>query len=283
MPSYSVNNTTASDVPISAGNFSATFPANSSRVAVVDDVDADAFIAAVIAAGLVALPYAGIGAGNAGSVAEAVCRLAVRPTAGDLILVGVTNYKFVEALGAVTAQPQVVIGASGAWRANLGNAFNNDAISRETTWREATTPGAERIVATTGSSLGGVLVANADARGGNPILGRQAITLGQTLTAGAGDGWNIAGLSASGTPPGSITMAQLLIGPRQITAGFTCFSLPFHARSVWMLAYTSAGILRNTTDTVSAIDGGKRVKVSLAGGAAPAVQFGDTVVVQAIG
>lgn len=208
------------------------------------------------ALGPVATNRAGARAGVAmsrGIVASARLIFTGNPTDNDTIGIGGKTFIFVAALGAATANVQVLIaGSAAATLASLVKAVNGTAAPAE--WVEATTPFAVTVVADAVSTS--LRVRYAASRGGAATAALSgSIALAEAITAAA-DIWNCTNLNVSGKSEFSqamVTYCLTLTAAMLTAAGFNV-ELPFTPSQLFWSVKDSTGAPKSgtvTTDTLT--------------------------------
>lgn len=198
----------------------------------------------------------------------------------ETVTIGGHVFKFMTTLVAATTYTQVkVLGSAALTLAEMIKAINGVKSSNSV---QATTPFAELIVADL-INTDYLRIRLADARGGNAITGAgPSITLAEASAWGP---WSNTNLNASGVADALAGVARIshAVTAAEITAGAYYAELGFTPTSFVgeILASTGASPTAPRTDAIT-IDG-NAIKVTLAGGAAPAAQAGDIVHIIAFG
>jgi hypothetical protein len=214
-----------------------------------------------------------------GVIAAARLVFTVQPANTNTVVLGGQTFIFVSALGAATANVQVLIGAAAAnTLTNLVNAINGDAASKGTTWVEATTPAtiAVRAFKQPATSL---CIKNASVRGGAPISG-PGPNFALTTTIAGGAAWSVGNLNLVGkldTDAQEASGAQV-VSAAMITAGYMDLDLPFVPSIFQASVFSSAGVLRAYSDVTTIQnngDGTATIHVALGGGVSPNIQAND--------
>lgn len=195
---------------------------------------------------------AGVGMSR-GIVPAARLVMSAQPTANDTIGIGATTFIFVAALGAPTANVQVLIGGTAAaTQASLVKAINGTSAPAE--WTEATTPFAGLVVADAVSTS--VRIRYATARGGTAVAGSSgSIALAEAITAAA-DVWNAANLNVAGKTEFGQAMVtyRLTLTALMLTAAGYAVELPFTpTQLVWSVLDSTGAPKSGTaiTDTLT--------------------------------
>lgn len=217
---------------------------------------------------------------NQGCIPGSRMAASVNPTANDTIAIGSTTFKIVAALGAAAAQVQVLRnGTTATTYANLVNAINGDAASKNVTWVEATTPFAAAVVADMVQATQ-LRLRMATARGGKAMAGVSgSIALTAAITGGA-SAWSVANLNQSGKSPADCNQAygQITVTAAMITNTFVDIELPFQPILQDIYVIDPTGLQRFITDQVTIPANQQCLHVALPGGAAPHVQANDIIV-----
>lgn len=241
------------------------------------------------AVGAASEAYADSVAEDAGSIAAWQLLMPEQPAAFDTVTIGDDVYEFVTGPQIVPDNIAVTIGATvDDTRDNLVAAVNGTAPAAHATATlgDEVTPargrGTEFVLAENIAASDLVLFQAANALGGDPSPRVVDILLAESITH-ASDVWACGNVNVStlgGRAPGlrAQSTATLTITAALIAAGAALISFPFTIGMMQIATKTGdANVL--TTDTFAAV--GSVVTITLAGGAAPALQPNDVVTITA--
>lgn len=195
----------------------------------------------------------------------------------DTVTIGGHEFRFLTTLVAANTYTQVKRGTSAAQTlADLVKAINGTASANVV---QATTAFSKTVLAdAVGTSL---RLRWATARGGLPLAGvSDSIALAEALTP-AGDIWSAADLNVSGKAPssGQASLSVLTVTAQMVTNGSFQVELPFTPTIAHAFVTASTGVQRASTDAITISS--NAVNVALGGGASPAIQAGDLVMILA--
>lgn len=211
-----------------------------------------------------------------GHIASAKLAMPNQPVDEDQLIIGDDVYMFLDAESTSlddAAKIAVLIGDTAAdTRANLIAAIN---ATDEDGYHDslfiggdedslALANGTESVFA---DEVGtNVRIRNADAPGGNVILGTQDLSLSESIT-DASDVWNQTNLSATGrSTPQNLCAGTVVITSENLATDFN-IELPFAPVDFMWMAFTTAGVPKTTTAIVS-ISGNSLLVNANAGGTA---------------
>lgn len=231
-----------------------------------------------------------------GVIPSAALLFAQQPTDGDTVTIGADVYEFVNAAVNTVINDDthiaVVIGASAAaTRANLIAAINaTDADNQHATitLADTITPalsnGTERVVADEVGTT--VRIRGANAAGGTPTAGAPSIVLAEAITHAA-DIWSVGnvnlntlgGIGASAIPS---ARSSFTVTAAMVTNGFQ-LAFPFTVVGFTLFARASTGGIRAGAVGDLAVISTTNINFTFSGGAAPAWQATDVIIVEAWG
>lgn len=214
---------------------------------------------------------------DSGVVPSARVNMATAPTANDTVTIGGHVFKFVAALGAADTFTQVKIGTAAATRAAFVKAINGTVDAANVT--PATVPFAGLVVADE-IDTSRIRIRAAATRGGTPLTATAgtSVAVSEALTAAA-DVWDRANLNESGEAARRrFASTTIAITAAMIAAGKVYVEFPFTPTDVEITVRSAAGAPLPTTD--AAVIEGNAVKITLAGGAAPALVATNVVTIQ---
>lgn len=211
---------------------------------------------------------------QSGVVPSARMAFSANPANTNPFAIGSATFQFLTALIAPTTYTQIKRGASAAATlATTLNAINGVAdvnVVPGSTFATQFADATKYIVADAVTAT--VLrIRKADAQGGNAIAGTVAsAALSCTISAGA-SAWSVADLNVTGkaSSDAQVSIGKVAITAAMITNGSVNVELPFTPTVYQFDAYSAAGLLLATTDTVTI--SGNSLLISLAGGGAPAL------------
>lgn len=224
-----------------------------------------------------------------GSVPSATLLFGNQPADHDTIGIGADTYQFLTAAGAVTNDSYigVVIGGNApATKTSLLAAINGTAgvtgLKKIDTVTAALNHGTESVV---GDSIGTtVRIRNADAPGGNAVVGNPSRVLAEAIT-DAADVWNVGNvnmntLSGAAASVRKFSRSKVTLTAAMITNGFQ-LDFPFVPVGFSVQAVSSTGGVRSgaVTDLFTIANSG--IAYASSGAGAPALQATDIVWVTA--
>jgi hypothetical protein len=186
---------------------------------------------------------------DTGYVGQARLIFTAQPAANDTIGIGADFYEF-DGIGAVNINV-AILGSAALTRVSFINAINRLGTAHVFAESDVTT-------ATT------IVIYNADAPGGNKVVGTQSIALTESIT-NAADIWNGTNLNQLGREPfAGQTSGTIVINAVNVLTPII-FTLPFTPTEVVWFAKSTAGVILHACSATFVISTGHLVLTPTAG------------------